>query len=150
MDVARRWDAARFAVDDGTGSLELDRDGWEFVSEPSSVLCDGTTRPPPELVVRVRGTFPWLEDGSAGGNLATLNMSCRESIVEVGDSVCVAGTVVDTDSGKRFREQAGTPVIVTDQSPDFLLNRFRSSAAWRWLLASALLVAAIGYTAWSL
>ena len=141
-DIARRSESIPFTLDDGTGSIELD---------PSELVWNGIdtlqhergATPSPELLERVRLLFPYIEERSAGGDLATSGMTCYETIIREGTSLCVGGHVVITPGKPQFRKGRGKLKVVTSPTRGELLQGLQHTARSYWVTAAALVAIAV-------
>ena len=145
-DIARSSQIIAFALDDGTGHIELDSAGYVWTGT-DTLQHDRDATPSPKLLERVRLLFPYIEERSADGDLATSGMMCRETIVREGTSMCAGGYVVVTPGTKaQFTRKAGDLKVITSPSRHELLQQMQSSALSYWVTAVALVgLAVVGH-----
>ena len=99
--------------------------------------------PSPELLERVRSLFPYIEERSAGGYLATSGMTCSETIIREGTSLCVGGHVVNTPGKTQFRKGRGKLKVVATPTRGELLQQLKRTARSYWVTATALVAVAL-------
>lgn len=80
---------------------------------------------------------------SAQGHLANSGMSCSETIIKEGTSLCVAGHAVVTSSSKGLKKGRGRLRVVVGSTRDCLVRPLRTWARSYGVMAVALLAIAI-------
>lgn len=109
--------------------MELNPSEWSFEDVGNTFHHEEEATPSPELLDRIRALFPYLEDRSADGDLASSGMSCFETIIKEGTSLCAAGHAVVTSSGMEFKKGRGRLSVVVGPSRHGLVRQLES---WAW------------------
>ena len=134
-DIAGSSRSIPFKLDDGTGSIEGDPAGFVWTGIYTLQHEDGDT-PSHELLERVRLLYPYIENRSAGGDLAMSRMTCREKIIREGTSLCMACHVVVTHDKTQFGTGNGKPKVIAAPTPGALLEEVHGTVRSYWVAAA--------------
>ncbi|WP_135821386.1 GIDE domain-containing protein [Halostella litorea] len=107
------FDVVPFAVDDGTGSVEVAfPDGGEGVKIDRELFESEPGERPPESVRR------WLAETDAVDAAPDEHRAYRQGVIEVGERVTAMGTPVKTENGVALGPGDEGEFVVADASPE--------------------------------
>ena len=104
---------------------------------------EGDATPSTELLERVRLLFPYIEDRSAGGDLAASSMTCSETVIREGTALCMGGEVVVTTDKAQFKVERGKLRAIAAPTRRALLQGLQRTARSYWVTAGAVVAIAL-------
>ncbi|MDA2923169.1 hypothetical protein MYX65_00680 [Acidobacteria bacterium AH-259-L09] len=118
VDGITHQNSVAFAVDDGTGLCEIDREAWVVHDFPATEfrLADA-----PHKVDRARTHYGDLEERV--DHFVSHATTCSESIIEEGATIYVRGPVSVSNGSRRFKGRKGNPTILANGTKQDVLEK---------------------------
>ncbi len=140
--VASNTQSARFALDDGTGSIDIDPAGASIDARQVVDKYEPATGPLSSLRF---GGFSLQLGAMLTGGRRVLGYHYRESVIAVGDRIYALGEISDADGTPVMRRPAekGHPYIISTKSEEELQKGAESTSAFTLYGAIALLIVGV-------